>query len=194
MNFDFILESGTKDAGREQRYREIYRLIDEAEHIYWAQPRECGLLLRRAALAICFVYNECYELGFRDTAELEEFLCYTGDEAHNSMVSLFLSVARKEQRDRLNKLRVLGDDCVLGEAAPSRGMLLQERMAQNARRMMETILTATADMCNRLDASGFDTDCMEFDEEALPDQPPAPPLPEPPKKSLWEWLFHTDKL
>ena len=38
----------------------------------------------------------------------------------------------KDQRDRLNKLRVLGDDCIWGEEGPDRGMEFCDRMAQDA--------------------------------------------------------------
>jgi hypothetical protein len=190
MNFDFILECGCEDAGRMEQYRKIYHMLDNAEHIYWEKPQECGILLREAALAICFVYNERYEIGFAADADLEEFLCYTNEEAHNRKVSMFLSVARKEQRDRLNRLRVTGDDCVMGEAAPDRGMALRDRMAQNAKRMMDTMITTAADMCNRMEGSGFSIDMMEFREEALPEQP-GKPMPQ--KKKFWEKVFRSKR-
>ena len=61
-----------------------------------------------------------------------------------------MSVVRKEQRDRLNKLRVLGDDCIWGEEAPDQGMTLKDRMGQNARHMMETMMEVTKDMCEKI--------------------------------------------
>ena len=76
-------------------------------------------------------------------------MCYTDDDAHNVMVSRFLSVVRKEQRDRLTKLRVLGDDCILGEAGPDQGMSFEDRMSQNAKRMMETMMDVTKDRCEK---------------------------------------------
>ena len=41
----------------------------------------------------------------------------------------------KDQRDRLNKLRVLGDDCIWGEEGPDRAMEFCDRMAQDAEKM-----------------------------------------------------------
>lgn len=91
------------------------------------------------------------------------------------MVSRFLSVVRKEQRDRLNKLRVLGEDCSLDEAAPDKGMTLEERMEQNVRRMMETMMIVAADMCNRLEnKETLKLGKLEFSEEVLPVAKPQP--------------------
>ena len=54
MNFDFILECETSDEKRKKQYEEIYRLIDEAEHIYWVDKSGCAELLCKAAEQICF--------------------------------------------------------------------------------------------------------------------------------------------
>ena len=99
---------------------------------------------------------------------LEEFLCYTDENEHNVMVSRFLSVVRKEQRDRLNKLRVLGDDCIWGEEAPDQGMTFEDRMGQNARHMMETMMEVTKDMCEKINKRDDVFDEF-FLEEALPE-------------------------
>ena len=64
------------------------------------------------------IYNGYYEIHFPESATLEDYLCYTGDDDHNAMVSRFLSVVRKEQRDRLEWLRVWGDECVFMEENP----------------------------------------------------------------------------
>ncbi len=114
MNFDFLKEcqSGTEElCGLLDAVRQD---LEEAEQCYFRSPRESGIFLRRAAEKICLIYNAYYELGFPAETSLEGFLCYTGEEAHNAAVSRFLSAVRKEQRDRLNKLRVLGDDCMGG--------------------------------------------------------------------------------
>ena len=84
------------------------------------------------------------------------------------MVSRFLSVVRKEQRDRLNKLRVLGDDCIWGEEAPDQGMTFEDRMGQNARHMMETMMEVTKDMCEKINKRNDVFDEF-FLEEALPE-------------------------
>lgn len=150
MNFDFLKEcqSGTEElCGLLDAVRQD---LEAAEQCYFQSPRESGVFLRRAAEKICAIYNTYYELGFPAETSLEGFLCYTGEEAHNAAVSRFLSAVRKEQRDRLNKLRVLGDDCMGGEAAPDRGMALSDRMAQNARRMMETVMEVLKELCQKV--------------------------------------------
>ena len=76
------------------------------------------MMLRKATEKICRIYNGYYEINFPESATLEEYLCYTGDDDHNAMVSRFLSVVRKEQRDRLEWLRVWGDECVFMEENP----------------------------------------------------------------------------
>ena len=63
-------------------------------------------------------------------------MCYTYKEEHNVLVSRFFSMV-KDQRDRLNKLRVLGDDCIWGEEGPDRGMEFCDRMAQDAEKMAD---------------------------------------------------------
>ena len=126
------------------------------------------MTLRRTAEKICRIYNQHYQIGFAKETSLEEFLCYTDNETHNAMVSRFLSVVRKEQRDRLNRLRVLGDDCIWGEEAPDQGMTFEDRMAQNARRMMETMMITVRDMCEKLNKRD-DVAGKVFQEEALPE-------------------------
>ena len=76
-------------------------------------------------------------------------------------------MVRKEQRDRLTKLRVLGDDCILGEAGPDQGMSFEDRMSQNAKRMMETMMDVTKDMCEKINKRDDVSDEF-FYEEALP--------------------------
>ena len=82
------------------------------------------------------------------------------------MVSRFLSVVRKEQRDRLNELRVLGDDCIWGEEAPDQGMTFEDRMSKNAKRMMETMMETLKDMCEKINKRDDVSDKF-FQEEAL---------------------------
>ena len=66
---------------------------------------QSGILFRKTAERICRFYNDYYEIGFPEGTLLEEFLCYTDKEEHNVLVSRFFSTV-KDQRDRLNKLRV----------------------------------------------------------------------------------------
>lgn len=150
MNFEFLRECRPEEPELQRLYEQIAAELEQAEHRYWDKPEQCGMILRGVAEKICRIYNMYYEIGCPMTYSLEEFLCYTDEETHNAMVSRFLSAVRKEQRDRLNKLRVLGDDCIWGEDAPDRGMTYEDRMAQNARRMMETMMELLREMCGRI--------------------------------------------
>lgn len=150
MNFDFLRECRPEKPELQRLYELIATELERAERKYWDKPEECGIILRGVAEKICRVYNIYYEIGCPTTYSLEEFLCYTDSETHNAMVSRFLSAVRKEQRDRLNKLRVLGDDCIWGESAPNRGMTYEDRMAQNAKRMMETMMELLKEMCKKI--------------------------------------------
>ena len=109
MNFDFMMECEIKDPKIKAAYDEIYKELVDAEAHYWKEPQQSGILFRKTAERICRFYNDYYEIGFPEGTLLEEFLCYTDKEEHNVLVSRFFSMV-KDQRDRLNKLRVLGDD------------------------------------------------------------------------------------
>ena len=150
MNFDFLKECKLESPELQGMYDTISAELEKAEWKYWRNPQECGVILRGVAEKICRVYNLYYEIGCPKMYSLEEFLCYTDDEAHNALVSRFLSTVRKEQRDRLNKLRMLGDDCIWGENAPVRGMSFDDRMAQNAKKMMETVMEVLKEMCEKI--------------------------------------------
>lgn len=169
MNFDFIKECKMESAQLQEMYKEVADELEKAEWCYWSKPQECGIILRGVAERICRIYNTYYQVGYPEEASLEEFLCYTDNDAHNAMVSRFLSVVRKEQRDRLNKLRVLGDDCIWGEEGDNRGMTFEDRMSQNVKRMMETMMEATKDMCGKINKRDDVLD-KSFLEEALPQQ------------------------
>ena len=153
MNFEFIRECRLESDELQAMYDNVLQELERAEHYYWRKPQECGIILRQTTERI---------------ASLEEFLCYTDENEHNVMVSRFLSVVRKEQRDRLNKLRVLGDDCIWGEEAPDQGMTFEDRMGQNARHMMETMMEVTKDMCEKINKRNDVFDEF-FLEEALPE-------------------------
>ena len=125
-------------------YDNVLQELERAEHYYWRKPQECGIILRQTTERICRIYNTYYQIGYPQNASLEEFLCYTDENEHNVMVSRFLSVVRKEQRDRLNKL------------------------GQNARHMMETMMEVTKDMCEKINKRDDVFDEF-FLEEALPE-------------------------
>ncbi len=180
MNFEFVKRCKLEDPLLQKWYEMISADLEHAQRQYYRNPRESGILLRGVTTRICYIYDRYYEIGFGDQAALEEFLNYTGNEGHNVMVSRFLSVVRKEQRDRLNKLRVLGDDCIQGEAAPDQGMSLEDRMQKNAKRMMETMMEAVKDMCQRINKlEDIQEEC--FLEDALPE----------PREPIAEELSHT---
>ncbi len=167
MNFNFIRECVTGDDALSELYSSAAAQLAQAEEVYRQNPQECGILLREAAKRVCEIYNCYYQVGYPEGTALEDFLCYTDDDGHNSMVSLFLSVLRKEQRDRLNRLRVYGDDCILGRSAPDQGMTFEDRMEKNARRMMETMMEVTKDMCRRINKREDLAD-RTFSEDLLP--------------------------
>lgn len=150
MNFGFLRECRLEEPELQRLYESIATELERAEQRYWDKPEKCGMMLRAVAEKICRIYNIYYEIGCPMTYSLEEFLCYTDNETHNAMVSRFLSAVRKEQRDRLNKLRVLGDDCIWGESAPDRGMIYEDRMARNAKQMMETMMELVKEMCEKI--------------------------------------------
>lgn len=167
VNFEFLKECRIESAELLPMYQALSQKLEKAEWCYWETPQECGILLRECAEQICRIYNTYYDAGFPEETALEEFLCYTDNDAHNAMVSRFLSVVRREQRDRLTKLRVLGDDCILGEEGPDQGMTFEDRMSQNAKRMMETMMDVTKDMCQKINKRD-DVSREFFSEEALP--------------------------
>ena len=169
MNFDFLKDCKMESPELQGMYEIICAELEKAEWRYFRKPQECGIILRGTAEKICRIYNTYYEVGYPKEASLEEFLCYTDSDQHNVLVSRFLSVVRKEQRDRLNKLRVLGDDCIWGEEAPDQGMTFEDRMSQNAKRMMETMMEALKEMCTKINKCE-DIQDRVFREETLPEQ------------------------
>ena len=104
------------------------------------------MMLRRATEKICRIYNGYYEIHFPESATLEDYLCYTGDDDHNAMVSRFLSVVRKEQRDRLEWLRVWGDECVFMEENPDQIRHNADKLYLNVKKMMVYMMEATKEM------------------------------------------------
>lgn len=165
MNYSFMLEGEFPDEKVKAAYERIEGQLEEAENFYWKQPRECGMKLRETAEMICHFYNEYYGVGFPPETTMEEFLCYTSDEEHNVMVSRFLSSVRKEQRDWLNKLRVMGDDCISGTEGPDRGMRYEDRMAQNAERMLDTMMEVIKEMCRRINGRTDVEDYWVYEEK-----------------------------
>lgn len=136
MNFDYIKEAEPSTDDLRQLYDSLYQNLEKAEELYWTKPQRCGMMLRKATEKICRIYNGYYEINFPESATLEEYLCYTGDDDHNAMVSRFLSVVRKEQRDRLEWLRVWGDECVFMEENPDQIRHNADKLYLNVKKMM----------------------------------------------------------
>lgn len=177
MNFTFLMECEDSDPGVTGAYREIGKILEEAENCYWDKPRESGILFRKATEQICRLYNIRFHIGFPENASLADFLCYTEEQEHNVLVSCFLSTVRKEQRDRLNKLRLIGDDCVLGDAAPDRGMKPGEQIRQDTEHMAMMMMPTVREVCARI-SGRTDLGCGMFRPEILPGYvaPPDPPV------------------
>ena len=143
MNFDYIKEAEPSTDDLRQLYDSLYQNLEKAEELYWTKPQRCGMMLRKATEKICRIYNGYYEINFPESATLEEYLCYTGDDDHNAMVSRFLSVVRKEQRDRLEWLRVWGDECVFMEENPDQIRHNADKLYLNVKKMMVYMMEAT---------------------------------------------------
>lgn len=188
MNFNFLRQCEIEEEWMRDAYTKIAGLLEDAEQVYWDDPQKCGVLLREAAEQICRIYDGYYKIGFRPDTTLEEFLCYTEDDRHNAMVSRFLSVVRKEQRDRLIRLRVLGDDCIWGAETNERDSVFHDRMSQDAKRMMEAMVETLKTMCCKINGQeGLEN--LRFDESALPVSRKEEPKEEQKKDSFFVRLF-----
>ena len=80
MNFDYIKEAEPSTDDLRQLYDSLYQNLEKAEELYWTKPQRCGMMLRKATEKICRIYNGYYEINFPESATLEEYLCYTGDD------------------------------------------------------------------------------------------------------------------
>ena len=89
MNFDFIKDAEPSTEELKQLYNSLYANLEEAEQVYWEKPQKCGMMLRRATEKICRIYNGYYEIHFPESATLEDYLCYTGDDDHNAWSAVF---------------------------------------------------------------------------------------------------------
>ncbi len=171
MYFEFVKEAAaeTEDELAEQ-YQALYSNLEKAEQLYWKKPQQSGMMLRKAAEKVCRIYNRYYKIGFAEDALLEAFLCYTGDDNHNAMVSRFLSTVRQEQRDHLEWLRVWGDECIFMEANPDEIACSGDKLYLNVKKMMSAMLYVTENMCTKINHMEF-TERQIFDDSRLPDYP-----------------------
>ena len=172
MNFDYIKEAEPSTDDLRQLYDSLYQNLEKAEELYWTKPQRCGMMLRRATEKICRIYND-----------------------HNAMGSRFLSVVRKEQRDRLEWLRVWGDECVFMEENPDQIRHNADKLYLNVKKMMVYMMEATKEMCTRIDhmenlqGRSFADDILpgyqsEEELEALEEQ-----RQKEQRKSFWSSLF-----
>ena len=167
MNFDYIQDVEPETEELRKLFSSIYTHLTEAENCYWSRPQECGRMLQETAEEICQIYNAFYQIGFTEKDLLEDYLCYTGEDEHNVMVSRFLSVVRQSQRDRLEWLRVWGDECIFFEEHPEEIEANQDKLYLNVKKMMNYILETTREMCEKLyGMEGLKE--LSFQEQILP--------------------------
>lgn len=167
MNFDYIKDAEPETEELKNLYASLYKKLETAENTYWSKPQKCGMALRRAAENICHIYNSYYKIGFPESVPLEDYLCYTSNEEHNVMVSRFLSVVRTEQRDRLEWLRVWGDECIFMDENPEELQKNPDKIYINAKKMMVHMLMVTREMCEKIDGMKGIED-RGFEEAELP--------------------------
>lgn len=167
MNFEYLQKAEPEGAELKRLYADLYEKLTAAEECYWSEPQKCGMILRRAAETICQIYNCFYEIGFSEKDTLEVYLCYTDNDEHNRMVSRFLSVIRMEQRDRLEWLRVWGDECIFLNENPKEAQESQDKLYLDAKKMMLQMVAATKEMCEKLNhMQGLEN--YSFNESILP--------------------------
>ena len=105
------------------------------------------------------------------------------------------NVVRKEQRDRLEWLRVWGDECVFMEENPDQIRHNADKLYLNVKKMMVYMMEATKEMCLRIDhmenlqGRSFADDILpgyqsEEELEALEEQ-----RQKEQRKSFWSSLF-----
>ena len=128
------------------------KIWKKAEELYWTKTTEMwhDAAQSNGKKSAGFIMATM-KSNFPESATLEEYLCYTGDDDHNAMVSRFLSVVRKEQRDRLEWLRVWGDECVFMEENPDQIRHNADKLYLNVKKMMVYMMEATKEMCTRID-------------------------------------------
>lgn len=167
MNFDYMREANPATEELQEMYTALYQNLEKAENLYWFEQTECGMCLRDAAEIVCRIYNQHYEIGFSNEDTLAEYLCYTDSDSHNQKVSRFLSVVRTEQRDRLEWIRVWGDECAYMEEHPEAVKKSGDRLYLDVKKMMILMLDVTREMCEKLHHM-TDLENWVFEERILP--------------------------
>lgn len=183
MNFEFWKECKNQDQKIQQYYDHIANVLIEAENCYWAKPVECALLLQKAARDICQVYNYFFELGFPEEAELTELLCYSGDDAHDKKVSKFLCAVSDDQRNQLNLIRAMGEECVFLGAELKASVAQDDKLYLNVKKMMIAMLDCLKHLLLAIEGR-TDVEALIFEEDEVPGEPLPKPVPQ--KESFWK--------
>lgn len=183
MNFEFWKECKSQHERFRPYYEKMSDLLMEAENCYWESPVKCSQLLQIAAKEICQVYNHFFELDFAEEASLTEMLCYSGDDEHDKKVSKFLCAVSDQQRNQLNQIRVLGEECVFLEANPEHRDAQADKLYLNVKKMMIAMMDCLKHLLLLVEER-VDEDELEFDEDKVPGEPPRKPVPQ--KQSFWK--------
>ena len=171
MNFDYIKEAEPSTDDLRQLYDSLYQNLEKAEELYWTKPQRCGMMLRRATEKICRIYNGYYEIHFPESATLEDYLCYTGDDDHNAMVSrlsckklvIFICITPDRKNGHARNFHacplynfslassVERRKCLLMEENPDQIRHNADKLYLNVKKMMVYMMEATKEMCLRID-------------------------------------------
>ncbi len=186
MNFEFWKECKNQDVQIQKYYEELSEVLLQAENCYWEQPVECAMHLQDAAVIICKVYNRFFGLDFPEDAKLSERLCYNGDDVHDAKVSHFLCAVRDDQRNELNLIRALGDDCVFLKEHPEHRDAQADKMYLDVKKMMIAMMDCLKHVLILVDGRS-DVEELGFDEDEVPGEPPQKPqAPARERKSFWK--------
>ncbi|MFR4126313.1 MAG: hypothetical protein ACLT08_00805 [Roseburia inulinivorans] len=195
MNFDYIKEAEPSTDDLRQLYDSLYQNLEKAEELYWTKPQRCGMMRagqrKRSAVFIMAIMKSIFRrvLRWKIISVIQEMMIIMPWSA------VFLSVVRKEQRDRLEWLRVWGDECVFMEENPDQIRHNADKLYLNVKKMMVYMMEATKEMCLRIDhmenlqGRSFADDILpgyqsEEELEALEEQ-----RQKEQRKSFWSSLF-----
>lgn len=167
INFEFFKECENEDSFLQRKYDEIFQLLERAEEQYWEQPIACAKSLRKISEDVCHVYNHFYKVGIEDEAPMESYLCYGDEDEHNRCVSFFFSAVRNEQRNRLNEVRTLADQCIYLEDHDTEREKSGDTIAIDVKQMMITTMAILKELCVTVNSRDDVSDYF-FVEESIP--------------------------
>ncbi|MGN0350727.1 MAG: hypothetical protein ACI4ES_03670 [Roseburia sp.] len=183
MNFEFWKECKSQDEKIQQYYQKMAKILIDAENCYWAKPVECSMLLQGAAKDICQIYNHFFELEFPENAGLSELLCYNGNDIHDGKVSKFLCAVSDDQRNQLNLIRALGEECVFLDANPDHRDAQDDKLYLNVKKMMIAMMDCLKYLLIAVEGR-TDVEALVFDEDEVPGEPLPKPVPQ--KEAFWK--------